>query len=469
MRKISFTIVVIFLIWLAYEKSDLTDMRPHDARPQKLDAQSLQQPNTEEAKTQNISKYEGVLRGDDDTLFVRGELTTELGEQVQLAIQEGVRKIVLDIPDGEIGQAFKISELLQQYRYPIEVVHCIGVCLAISLPKDREVEIPTTLKMTEVEIEMLRDYLIKRGVKVKKTESSLKSGTSSFKVSTALERYVEDFESMVFSVLELRFYQDFLKAGFSNKEANVSLMKMSRRVSECEAKVLKAIPETYLDELFFHELGGTQFTDIDGKLPSAKKIENFGALVDLKKVISTANDCRAKIGDGLSAQESRVYGLKGGFAKAHTSNQTVLEKFEFDGTTHDSTPPAFEYNEVSSRYLEQAADEFQERLYSIVKLKLSRSGMSDIETHDALTRIRSSAMTCMRESFESLPRAVKRQILQNFALGMDVKEANFQGMRRFDFENDKDLKESAVLGAKALNNCMDSVFNTLTAKQRRAF
>jgi hypothetical protein len=467
MKKISVTIVVMLLIFWAYKKSDLTDVRPHDTRPQKVESQSLQQAKTEGKKSQNASEYEAIFRDEDDTLFVRGELTTEVGEQVQLAIQEGVRKIVLDIPDGEIGQAFKISELLRQYRYPIEVVQCVGVCLAISLPKDREVEIPTSLKMTDIEREMLRDYLIKHGVKVKKTESVAKNNTSSLSLLNALKKYVQDYESMVFALLELRFYQDLLRAGFSDMEANVSLKKMSKRVSECEANVLKAIPETYLDELFFNELGGTQFTDINGKLPSAKRLEKFGALVDLEKANSIANECRAKMGDGLSAQELKVYGLKGRLAKVETPTQPIMEKF--DRNADNRIAPTFDYNEVSLQYFERAADQFEERLYSVFKLKLSRSGISEIERLDALKRIRESALTCLRESFEFLPHAVKREILQNFAMGMDVKEANFQGMRRFDFENDKSLMESLELGAKASNDCLDSVFNNLTAKQRRAF
>ena len=64
----------------------------------------------------------GVYRDDNDVLYVRGELTTEIGAQTIQALQEGVSRIVLDISGGEIGQAIRVSEMIAIYRKPIEVI-----------------------------------------------------------------------------------------------------------------------------------------------------------------------------------------------------------------------------------------------------------------------------------------------------------------------------------------------------------
>jgi hypothetical protein len=76
----------------------------------------------------------GVYRDDDDVLYVRGELTTEIGAQTIQALQEGVSRIVLDISGGEIGQAIRVSEMIAIYTKPIDIISCAGACLAIAIP-----------------------------------------------------------------------------------------------------------------------------------------------------------------------------------------------------------------------------------------------------------------------------------------------------------------------------------------------
>ena len=76
----------------------------------------------------------GVYRDDNDVLYVRGELTTEIGAQTIQALQEGVSRIVLDISGGEIGQAIRVSEMIAIYSKPVEIISCAGVCLAIAIP-----------------------------------------------------------------------------------------------------------------------------------------------------------------------------------------------------------------------------------------------------------------------------------------------------------------------------------------------
>ena len=76
----------------------------------------------------------GVYRDDNDVLYVRGELTTEIGAQTIQALQEGVSSIVLDVSGGEIGQAIRVSEMIAIYSKPVEIISCAGVCLAIAIP-----------------------------------------------------------------------------------------------------------------------------------------------------------------------------------------------------------------------------------------------------------------------------------------------------------------------------------------------
>ena len=75
-----------------------------------------------------------VYRDDNDVLYVRGELTTEIGAQTIQALQEGVSRIVLDVSGGEIGQAIRVSEMIAIYSKPVEIISCAGVCLAIAIP-----------------------------------------------------------------------------------------------------------------------------------------------------------------------------------------------------------------------------------------------------------------------------------------------------------------------------------------------